>query len=215
MSVIVKSKLEISRSPINQSTSKQMFSFAKAPRFPPLKTKGYCDTFYTLPSVAMTRYASFGKGNKSDFTKTSRGMNSQFYAVKRDFDKDNITGPQFSFGISREKYANVYYETNKMVDKNVPGPGKYNYLKSFGADAPKFTMRERFHTAAGKSRGKLYDTPGPGEYPPVITINDKGHYPISRIRDISIPNFGAYKSKRFNYNCKLFILICRQQKSWT
>ena len=132
MSVIVKSKLEISRSPINQSTSKQMFSFAKAPRFPPLKTKGYCDTFYTLPSVAMTRYASFGKGNKSDFTRTSRGMNSQFYAVKRDFDKDNITGPQFSFGISREKYANVYYETNKMVDKNVPGPGKYNYLKSQG-----------------------------------------------------------------------------------
>lgn len=34
MSVIVKSKMEISRSPINQSISKQMYSFSKADRFP-------------------------------------------------------------------------------------------------------------------------------------------------------------------------------------
>lgn len=210
MSVIVKSKIEISRSPINQSTSKQMYSFSRAPRFPPLKRIGYCDTFYSLPSVTMSRYTSLGKGNKSDFTRTSRGMNPVFYQVKRDFDKDNITGPQYSFGISREKYAKVYYETNKMFDINVPGPGKYNYLKSFGADAPKFSMRERFHTA-GKGKRVLYDTPGPGKYPPVIAINEKGHYPISRIQDISTPNFGAYRGKRFNYNCKLFILICRQQ----
>ena len=209
MSVIVKSKLEISRSPINQSTSKQMYSFSRAARFPPLKTKGYCDTFYTLPSVTMTRYASLGKGTKFDFTRTSRGANPNFYSVKRDFDPDNLRGPKFSFGICREKYAKVYYETNKMLDKNIPGPGKYNYLKSFGSDAPKFTMRERFHTSEGKSRGRLYDNPGPGQYPPVVNINEKGKYPVSKFKNITLADFGGYKSKRFNYNCKTLLFIFR------
>ena len=203
MSVIVKSKMEISRSPINQSTSKQMYSFSKADRFPPLKTKGYCDIFYNLPSVTMTRFASLGKGTKSDFTKTAKDQNAKFYAVKRDFDLDNLQGPKFSFGICREKYAKVYYETNKMLDKNVPGPGKYNYLKAFGYDAPKFSMREREHASSSRNKGKISDNSGPGQYPPVITINNKGKYPISRIANITLSDFGGYKSKRFNYNCKL------------
>ena len=159
MSIIVKSKMEISRLPINQSTSKQMYSFSKADRFPPLKTKGYCDSFYNLPSVTMTRFASLGKGTKSDFTKTAKDQNAKFYAVKRDFDLDNLQGPKYSFCICREKYAKVYYETNKMLDKNVPGPGKYNYLKDFGYDAPKFTMREREHASSSRNKGRISENP--------------------------------------------------------
>jgi hypothetical protein len=38
MSIIVASGEQISRSPLNQSTSKQMFSFPKAERFQRVKT---------------------------------------------------------------------------------------------------------------------------------------------------------------------------------
>ena len=79
MSVIVKSKLEISRSPINQSTSKQMFSFGKAERFPKIRNSGVTDNFYNLPEVRMTRFTTLGKGNKSDFTAGSKGKNPVFY----------------------------------------------------------------------------------------------------------------------------------------
>ena len=90
-----------------------------------------------------------------------------------------------------------------MLDKNVLGPGKYNYLKAFGYDAPKFSMREREHASSSRNKGKISENPGPGQYPPVITINNKGKYPISRIANITLSDFGGYKSKRFNYNCKL------------
>lgn len=41
MSVIVKSKEEISKSPLNMSKSKQLFSFPKAERFPKMKENQY------------------------------------------------------------------------------------------------------------------------------------------------------------------------------
>ena len=39
--------------------------------------------------------------------------------------------------------------------------------------------------------------PGPGEYKPMISINSKGKYPISKISNIKSTNFGKYKTKRF------------------
>lgn len=203
-------KEEISRSPINHSTSKQMYSFSRAERFPAVR-RGYCDTFYNVPSMTMTRYATLGRGTKSDFTREGRGKNPEFYHVKRDFDKGNIRGPAFSFGICRESYAKVYYETNKTFDKNVPGPGKYNATKPIGYGSPSYTMRGRFHHgsgAGGKSStaSSANDTPGPGTYKPAIYINPRGKYPSSRIENVREVDFGAFKSKRFNYNCKLYFL---------
>ena len=62
-------------------------------------------------------------------------------------------------------------------------------------------MREREHASSSRNKGKIIENPG--QYPPVITINNKGKYPISRIANITLSDFGGYKSKRFNYNCKL------------
>jgi hypothetical protein len=46
-----------------------------------------------------------------------------------------------------------------MLDKNVPGPGKYNYLKPFGSEAQKYSLYSRRSDTG--SKGKI---PGPGQY---------------------------------------------------
>ena len=206
MSVSLYTKEEITRSTINNSTSKFMYSFSRAERFPPIKRSGYCDAFYNLPSMTMTRHASIGVGGKSDFTKRSKGSYAEFYSVKRDFDKGNLRGPSFTFGIARDKYAKVYYETDKMLDKNIPGPGKYNYLKGFGSDAKKYSMGCRLNTFSGFGNNKYNNTPGPGSYKPVINISDKGKCPLSKIRNIQVNDFCSSRSTRFSFKSKIIFI---------
>lgn len=202
MSIIVASGEAISRSPINTSVSKQMFSFSKAERFPKPPSNGYANKFYDVPDNHSKRSTTLGKGTKYDFTANSRGKNAMFYNSKSDFDRDHPFAPSFSFGISRDKYEKVYYETNKMFDKNIPGPGKYDFLKPFGSDSTKFSIKGKCDPGA-TGMGKKDGSPGPGQYPPVVKINDKGKYPVSNVHNVQTINFGADKEKRFNYNCKL------------
>lgn len=110
---------------------------------------------------------------------------------------------QYTFGISRSYYDKVYYETNKMFDKNVPGPGKYNYLKAFGTGAPKFSM---YGKEGSKSVSHQTKYPGPGEYP-IISINPNGKYPNSNYKNATNIIWGSNKDKRFNYSCIVFYLF--------
>ena len=62
----VSSPHQILNSPINDSISKQHYSFSKSDRFPPIKS--YCaKSFYESPTIRPRR-AGIGYGNKSDFT---------------------------------------------------------------------------------------------------------------------------------------------------
>ena len=200
MSVIVASGEAISKSPINTSKSKMMYSFSKSTRFPKIDRRGYADALYLLPEIKSKRSTTFGLGNKYDFTKSQKGMNTQFYSNGSDFDKEHPHSPCFSFGVGRDKYSKVYYETNKMIDMNVPGPGQYNYLKPFGWDAAKYSMKGRSFEA--KSTRNKETSPGPGNYRNVYAINEKGKYPISNVENIRSFNFVNDKMKRFNYKCK-------------
>ena len=200
MSVIVASGEAISKSPINTSNSKMMYSFSKSSRFPKQDRRGYADALYLLPEIKSKRSTTFGLGNKYDFTRTQKGINTQFYSNGSDFDKDHPHSPCFTFGVGRDKYSKVYYETNKMIDMNVPGPGNYNYLKPFGWDAAKFSMKGRSFEA--KSTRNKDMSPGPGNYRNVYAINEKGKYPISNVENIRSFNFVNDKMKRFNYKCK-------------
>jgi hypothetical protein len=157
--------------------------------------------YYNLPECRAKRSTTFGYGGKYDFTRDAKSKCNNFYNVPSDFGERG-SSPKYSFGISRAYYDKVYYETNKMFDKNVPGPGKYNYLKPFGTDASKFSIVGR----SEKWVTKKSNSPGPGEYPPVITINEKGKYPLSKIKNTPSITFGANQSKRFNYLCILFYL---------
>lgn len=143
----------------------------------------------------MTRSTSFGKGDKYDFTSGSKNKNAQFYNLPSDFDGKKPHTPAWTFGISRPYYDKVFYETNKMVDKNVPGPGKYNFLKPFGSDSFKYSI---YGKGEAKNFSKTSKSPGPGDYPQ-ISINPSGKYPVSKMKNATAIIFGVNKEKRFNY----------------
>ena len=197
MSEQLYTKQQITDSQINRSTSKQMFSFPKAQRFPPLKRTGYSDNFYSLPPLKHPRSASFGYGKKYDFTEPSKGNQPAFYNGKRDYDPDNLQGPSYTFGISRDKYAKVYYQENKTIDYAVPGAGKY-LPKIQGTESPKFTMGVRYSNQSPRKA----DAPGPGAYPSVLQISPNGSYPSSKYRNVNALSFGSPNSHRFNYKSK-------------
>jgi hypothetical protein len=204
MSSIISSGEQISNSPLNNSTSKQMYSFPRANRFQQLNKSSSSNTFYyNLPSMIATRTTSLGKGGKYDFTKEHKGKNASFYNTPSDFDAKKPHSPAYSFGISRHYYDKVFYETTKMYDKNVPGPGKYDYLKPFGSNSLKFSIVGRPNKLNLSQSDKQ---PGPGQYP-TIAINPSGKYPLSSFKNSSSIIFGQNNAKRFNYTCNLIYTL--------
>ena len=85
-----------------------------------------------------------------------------------------------------------------MLDKNVPGPGKFDITKPFGFEASKFSMVGK---GLDPSRRKNKNEPGPGDYK-LISINKEGKYPLSNFRNTSNISFSLSKEKRFNYDSK-------------
>ena len=196
MSIQLYSQEQIVNHVENASPTKFMYSFARAERFPNLKRTGKSDTFYNLPSVKMQRGAGIGYGTKSDFTR-NKNNKTEFISIKRDFDEGNQRGLKYSFGLGRDSFQKTYCPGYKNIDKNVPGPGKYNVIRELGADAPKYSM----HTICGE-RGwtnKFMNNPAPGSYPPIVRINSEGKYPLSQIPNIQCHNFGLSQSNRWNY----------------
>jgi predicted transcriptional regulator len=70
MSITVSNCVSICNSPLNNSMSKNLFSFPKQERFKEHKKILNEKIQYELPNVRMTRTCGFGYGNKLDFTKT-------------------------------------------------------------------------------------------------------------------------------------------------
>lgn len=196
MSVIIEKGEIISKSPINCSTAKMMYSFSKADRF--REKRSPCETFYyQLPDVKSTRSASFGFGPKYDFTKNSKSIKAPYYQIPSDFNAKKPHSPAFTFGISREHYEKVYTGTAKILDKNVPGPGKYDYIKPFGSGAKKYTMQGKIDYRSWEYK---QSSPGPAEYPKIL--NPNGKYPNSSQRNIANIKWSSSKEPRFYQNSK-------------
>ena len=195
MSLEVYSQEQIVNHLENNSPTKFMYSFSKAPRFPTLKRCGKSDKFYNLPSMRSTRGTSLGFGTKYDFTRKNGG--SEFISIKRYFDKGNQPGVKYTFGLSREKFRKAFCPGFKIIDRDIPGPGKYNVLREPGEDSPHYSIHEKCNSKSFSN--KLFNNPGPGEYTPLISINSEGKYPISKISNIKSTHFGNDKSKRFYY----------------
>lgn len=187
----------ISKSPLNHSKSKQLYSFNRAPRFSdPSKKTDY--PMYNLTSWRNNRSTSLGYGTKYDFTKESKDKCGVFYNVAKDMDPKTSAAPAYSFGLGREYFSKVHYDTVKNLDMKVPGPGIYNYLKPFGHGSPKFSLSFRPENIEMKARSK---EPGPGEYKH-MNMNPKGAYPLSQYHNTPGINFSNYTEKRFNYKEK-------------
>jgi len=193
----------------NASPTKFMYTFNKTPRFPEIDKRGKTDSFYNIPSSRMHRTAALGFGKKYDFTKAFyRG--TEFISIKRDFDKGNQRGLKYTFGLSRDKFSKQVIPGFKNIDKNIPGPAKYNIIKKLGNNSPYYTL----HIICGETQwiNRHMKNPGPGEYTPKIRINTEGKYPISRISNIKANNFGLDRTNRWSsykrkYNFIIYFLI--------
>lgn len=203
MSVITATGSAISRAALNTSSAKNMYSFSKAPRFPTISRRGFSDSFYDLPSVRMKRTCTFGYGNKSDFTKNKKGYNPKFNDNTSDFGAKSH-GPRYTFSNGREKYGKVYLDTNKPFDRNVPGPGKYSYLKPFGSDAPKYSMKGKYDKELKKEKIDEKNNDNNGSNNKAITepcvsilaINPRGKYASSKVMNVNSIKMQYDKSRR-------------------
>ena len=186
----------------NTSPTKMTYSFSRASRFPPINRVGKSDALYYFPQLGKySKKAGMGYGQRSDFTKSS--IHTEVVGPKRDYDIGTKHGKCYSFGLSRDKFEKAYCPGYKNIDKNVPGPAKYNILKQFGYNSPKYTLHG---TKNENWTNNIMKNPGPGAYSPVIKINKNGRYPISEISNVKSVCFGRDKSNRFeNYRCKIFI----------
>ena len=100
--------------------------------------------------------------------------------------------------MSRSFYDKVYCEAHKPLDKNVPGPAKFNITKPFGSDASKFSMTGKGFDYFKKKMA--LNEPGPGDYK-LMAINKEGKYALSQFRNTSSISFNS-QDKRFNYAYK-------------
>lgn len=180
---------------INNSQSKQMYSFGKEERFP--KMKRNTDSFYTLPSTKMNRTAGIGYGTKSDFTKKpgQKGITAGFYSILRDYDDypAHMRGHSFRFGPGR----NEVRINGEAYGKKVPGPGNYGIAPryKFGNGGPQFALKGKLSYDYSVKRQK--GMPGPGTYNPIININKEGKYASSKIRNMRVFSFGSPNDDRF------------------
>lgn len=62
--------VQVCNAPLNNSVSKQMYSFPKAKRFDEKVNKSLCDKLYDLPDIKDKRSTSIGYGQKTDVTQT-------------------------------------------------------------------------------------------------------------------------------------------------
>lgn len=197
MSIPLYTSQQIHDFTINNSTSKQQYSFSKSERFP--KIKPTTDSLYSLPSTTATRKAGFGYGTRSDFTNSSqrKGMNAGFYKILRDYDDypSHIRGHYFKFGPGRSEIK----INDGSGNNKVPGPGNYGLAPrfKFGNGGPKFQLKGKLSYDYSIKRHK--GMPGPGVYNPVISINKDGKYAPSNIRNMTVYSFGSPNEQRFKY----------------
>lgn len=197
MSVTVSTCAQICNSPLNKSHSKQLFSFPKSSRFSHLQ-KSNCElAFYDLPSVQMKRTAGFGYGHKYDFTKdfVQRAPAPNAYSLKSEFSGSaEAKARGISFGLGREALKTGGILDNKQ--KTAPGPGAYDLRSSLSNIA--FTLRPK--TVNSEAYSTALKSPGPGTYPNIPSINDKGKYFNSKFKSSGASLFNPRTSDRFGPN---------------
>ena len=213
MSIIIQNKGEVTKSATNNSVSKFMYSFSKAPRFPSFKISGHTDAYYDIPVTRSTRATNFGFGNRSDFTmgKSSNKKNDKDDKNKTQIpttneeEKVKFHGPVYSF----PKYDPTKKKIRKDANGNeIPqfkdptGPGYYNILRPFGSDALKFTMKGRIDGKKDDKKNKDENEKKDSkqqEEESYSLKNKAGKYVLSNMINMPTFNFGDKNQVRFKY----------------
>ncbi|CAD8122428.1 unnamed protein product [Paramecium sonneborni] len=158
----------INRSPLNTSTSKQMYTFPKAKRWLEVKDN-LCPPIYQLPTTLSKRGAGIGFGKKTNMTQETITPGPNYYTVQKSQEQG------WTMGLGRE-HANKYESIFLGLVQNTPGPGTYKFKD--GISPVRYSMRQRFST-----RNEIETKPGPGHYNLPSSINSKGIYALSQYRN--------------------------------
>ena len=94
---------------------------------------------------------------------------------------------------------------NDLVDIDGPSPARYNYLKPFGYDAPKISMKGRHSTPIKYKKDKEGEDSEKKEPEPYLTkvtiqIRNTGKYVVSQIPNVNSLKFDKDKSKRTQFD---------------
>ncbi|EAR85445.1 sperm-tail PG-rich repeat protein (macronuclear) [Tetrahymena thermophila SB210] len=192
MSVTVSSGFQICNSPLNNSKSKQMYSFPKETRFKNNANSQSANVFYDLPSMRMTRSTAIGYGSKYDFTKqNTRTPAPNAYEQKMNTIQQ-VERKGWSFGLSRENMAKT---SGPLGQLNLfsPGPGTYQVPSALSKQA--FTLRQR--TASPDAKNTNLKSPGPGAYASLPAIKEDGKYFLSKYKSSGCISFSPSSSQRF------------------
>jgi hypothetical protein len=146
-------------SSLNNSLTKQAYSFGKAIRFKKYDKKDFFYHFYNLPEKKSNRGTTLGYGKKCNYSQIVGCGSNQLYAAPSYFDPKQHNAPVYSFGVSRPK---------NIKDDKSPGP-IYNISKKFGEGIPSYVFGTSGMTKV-KKLNRSSSVPGPGAY-----YNERNH----------------------------------------
>ena len=170
---------------INNSSSKAMYSFPTARRFPK-EEEDYSTFFFEKPSTLNQRKAFIGYGNRSTILLNRSGKTDMYYDLPPSINAYAKDGcPKYTSGFSRA----VCRVPVSLDQRKTPGPSSYFPYEKFGKNGAKYSMSFRY-----KYKKEPDNFPGPGSYE-IPGLNKQGKYINSNYKNLQIPKFG--KSKRF------------------
>lgn len=171
-------------SSLNDSTTKQAYSFGREKRFKNTTKKDNLYHFYDLPQIRSNRSTTLGFGKRLNSSAIIGCGCNKLYALPNYFDPKNHNSPGYTFGVSRP---------NKKRQERSPGP-IYDVSKKFGDKVPGYVFG-----TSGMKKKKMQrassSVPGPGAY-----YNEKNHnigvnYSSKLLNSASVV---IGKSKRFS-----------------
>ncbi|CAD8122512.1 unnamed protein product [Paramecium sonneborni] len=208
---------QVKQNPLNNSKSKQLYSFTKSPRFNYNGQRDNSPSFYSIKTdiASPNKGVSFGSGSKVDFSKLgTKTPGPGHYQLQYQKTNQIVNLKKHTMGTGRIQTklktevppVGIYEISNSMVQINKaphfglkllpknetcsPGPGKYDIqIKEHS---------KSFISGFGSGRqGFIIDeTPGPQEYKPKSDMSPK--YINSNWNNCQITKFS--KVKRFGSN---------------
>eukprot|EP00344_Euplotes_crassus_P004428 CAMPEP_0197004952 /NCGR_PEP_ID=MMETSP1380-20130617/26716_1 /TAXON_ID=5936 /ORGANISM="Euplotes crassus, Strain CT5" /LENGTH=117 /DNA_ID=CAMNT_0042423917 /DNA_START=214 /DNA_END=568 /DNA_ORIENTATION=- len=104
------------------------------------------------------------------------------YKIPSDFEPGK-KGKVYSFRCSWKSYSKVYqkegFQNTKASDPNVPGPGTYKSVPTFGNKGRKFTLKGKL-----KDLPSSVKVPGPGAYKDLTTLPRTGRNFYSKFKSV-------------------------------
>ena len=173
-------------SSLNNSLTKQAYSFGKAIRFKSIDKKDNYYHFYNIPEKKSTRGTTLGYGKKCNYNQIIGCGSNQLYAAPSYFDPKQHNSPSYSFGVSRPE--------RRRYDGG-PGP-IYNVSKKLCDGIPSYVFAK---SGMNKKLNRSSSVPGPGAY-----YNEKNHGLSENCTSslVNSANIIIGKEKRFNNGIK-------------